>query len=57
MLTNYITYKYETPYKRLFYNIVFYQYHGNVAWGVTQIQYNIRCIYTYKSDTTVKYFN
>ena len=58
MLTNHTAYKYETIYKGDFFIT---QYFNNVTvmlkYGVTQIQYNIRCIKQYKSDTKIEYFN
>ena len=58
VLTNHTAYKYETPYKGPFFMT---QCFSNVTvmlqYGVTQIQYDIRRIKPYKSNTKVEDFN
>ena len=58
MLTRYIAYKYEMTYKVHFaIKHCFTNHTVILQYVVTQIQYNIRRIKLYKSDTKVEYFN
>ena len=58
ILTYHTAYKYETPNKGPFViTQCFNNFTVNLQCGTIQVEYNIRCIKPYKSDTKVEDFN